>query len=350
MRIVVDARFWGKSGIGTYIENVAYYLLNNHPEHSYLFIVEKESVIQEKENVKVMICDISPFSVKEMLFFPVKEINKYDVFYTPYINIPLGVNIPIFSTIHDVLFLDEKGLVSAVGKFIRKLFLWNAVKRSKVVFTVSEFSKRRIEFYFGSKKKIVVSYCGLPNKVFGVNHRKSEKQDYFIYVGNVKPHKGLHVLVEAFNEAKKKGLASRLYIVGENKNFRTSDSSLNEKIASNKDIEFTGFVSDERLVELVSNAKALVQPSFYEGFGLPPLEALYLGTNVIISDIEVFREIYEKLPVVFFEAGNVNQLCQKLISEKSSDNSLDQIRNFIDEKYNFSQVANVIEREIRAED
>lgn len=342
MRIVVDARFIGKSGIGTYIENVVYHLLNEHSEHSYLFIVEKEGVFQEKENVKVMLCDIPPFSIKEMFFFPVKEINTYDVFYTPYINIPLGIRIPVFSTIHDVLFLDVDGLVSRLGKIVRKAFLWMAAKRSEVIYTVSNFSKSRIEYYFGQNKNVVVTYCGLPQKIKNFSNTDVPKKDYFIFVGNVKTHKGLKVLVEAFGKAKAEGLNSTLYIVGDNKNFRTQDSSFNESISSAKNIEFTGFVSNERLLELVKGAKALVLPSFYEGFGLPPLEALYLGTNAIISDIEVFREIYKKLPVQMFEAGNVEQLKMCLLTARSDFNNVDNVRRIIDCQYDFARTTDII--------
>ena len=77
-------------------------------------------------------------------------------------------------------------------------------------------------------------------------------------------------------------------------------------------------MSDEKLLREIASAAVLVQPSLYEGFGLPPLEALYLGTQPIISDIPVFKEIYGDLPVVFFKTNDVYDLSEKIIhiSEK----------------------------------
>lgn len=80
----------------------------------------------------------------------------------------------------------------------------------------------------------------------------------------------------------------------------------------NKDIIFTVYVDNKKLI---AEAKILIQPSLYEGFGIPSLEALTLGTDVILSDIEVFKEIYSDLPVSFFEANNSEKL-KEIILEK----------------------------------
>lgn len=346
MKIAVDARFVGKSGIGTYIENVVFNMLKNRPEHEYLLIVDAQCRMSWPDNVEVMICDIPPFSIKEMFFFPVSKINKCDVFYSPYINLPFGLKIPVYTTIHDVLFLDVDGLASFVGRFARKCFLWNAVRRSNAVFTVSKFSEGRIRHHFRNATNVVVTYCGVPSKVIAYEKNIIPKKDYFIFVGNVKAHKGLSVLVDAFNKAKKEGLSSKLYIVGDNKNFRTKDESFNRKISSSADIVFTGFISDRELLNMVCCAKALILPSFYEGFGLPPLEALYLGTNVILSDIDVFKEIYAELPVTFFESGNVEHLKKCIMNATETMENADCVREKIAQKYNFANVAEVIQQQI----
>jgi glycosyltransferase involved in cell wall biosynthesis len=76
---------------------------------------------------------------------------------------------------------------------------------------------------------------------------------------------------------------------------------------------FTGFISDEKLMECLSTAALLVQPSLYEGFGFPPLEAMALGTGALVSDIPVFREIYGGFPVTFFRAGDSMDLKNKMM-------------------------------------
>ena len=83
------------------------------------------------------------------------------------------------------------------------------------------------------------------------------------------------------------------------------------------------------------HAECLVQPSLYEGFGIPPLEALYLGCSVIVSDIPVFKEIYNDLPVCFFDSRNKMDLVKKLENIEKSSLPKDSIRSIIEKKYNY---------------
>ncbi len=93
---------------------------------------------------------------------------------------------------------------------------------------------------------------------------------------------------------------------------------------------------------LLSQAKFLVQPSLYEGFGIPPLQALYCGTKAVISDIPVFKEIYDGFPVVFFESGNSNDLCEKMQRTFCDESPLGEIP----EKYSYKKTASLILSEI----
>ena len=110
----------------------------------------------------------------------------------------------------------------------------------------------------------------------------------------------------------------KLMIVGSNENFRSQDSTIYSKIEKinshfKDSIVFTGFVENDMLKNLLTKAKLLVQPSLYEGFGIPPLQALKCGTNAVISDIQVFREIYGDLPVTFFKNQDSFDLKEKIL-------------------------------------
>ncbi|MDR0302488.1 MAG: glycosyltransferase, partial [Treponema sp.] len=113
-------------------------------------------------------------------------------------------------------------------------------------------------------------------------------------------------------------------------------------------VTFTGFISDEQLMEYLSTAELLVQPSLYEGFCLPPLEAMVLGTRALISDIPVLREIYDGYPVTFFRAIDHVDLKEKmleiLLKQNSSDFSLPEQ---LVEKYTFKKTASIILRETK---
>lgn len=340
MKLAIDARYLGKSGIGSFIEGVLYNLLENHKENYYLVILSDRNIHLNFENCDVIYTDIEPFTLKELFSFPVRAINKCDAFFTPYINIPYGIKIPIYSTIHDVIFLDINELVSKLGYIVRKLYIWRAIHMSKAIFTVSEFSKSRILCHFHTDKDIEVVYSGITSNLKNYTPHRIEKDDYYIYVGNIKQHKGIDLLLKAYFKAREQGLKSRLYIVGEYNNFRSS-ANLRGLLDDKDNIKFTGHVSDEKLYNLISSAKCLVLPSRYEGFGLPPLEALYLGTNVIISDIPVFKEIYKGLPVVYFKNNDVDSLTEILFEPQESID-IAKVRDSIDKRYNFTLTSNNI--------
>lgn len=349
MVIVIDCRYIGNSGIGTFVENVVDELVKHQSEHLYLLITN--TALSEKwnsSNVKALHTGARPFSLEELFSFPSEEINRCDAFFTPYISIPQGIKIPIFSTIHDMVFFDVDGLVSPVGRLIRKLYYRRAIRKSVKIFTVSNFSKERIRHHFPTKKEIVVVCNGVSASIRAQQAKRVEKKDYFVYVGNIKKHKGLKTLIEAFSMAQERGLATKLLIVGNSENFRTSDNAVAGIINNNPNIEFTGWVTNEKLVQLIAEAKALIQPSFYEGFGIPPLEALYLGTNVILSDIPAFKETYTSLPVTFFEKGNSAQLSGILQGYAPMSYDKEQIRKQIDSIYSYKLAAKIILHEMNS--
>ena len=271
--------------------------------------------------------------MKELFIFPVDEINKCEAFFTPYINIPGRIKIPVYSTIHDVIFLDLPELVSKVGLIIRKFFIWRATKASKEVFTVSMFSKERILFHFPKTKEIKIIKNCISKDIREYDVRHIAKKDYFIFVGNIKAHKGLATLLKGYEMAQQRGLTSKLLIVGSSEKFRTSDRELSSLLNKMNNVEFTGWVDDYKLCELIASSKAIVLPSRYEGFGIPPMEALYLGTNAIISDIPVLKEVYNSYPVSFFNVDNPESLCSALLQPQESID-VEKIREKINNDFN----------------
>lgn len=345
MKIAIDCRMIGSGGIGSYLTALLPFFINNY---ECLLIGSKdkiESFVSEKTTL--LYCDITTFSIKESLFFPtkyLKEINKCDIYYTPYCNIPSGIKIPIYSTIHDVVFLDIPGLAGKLGTFIRKCFYQHAINVSKSIFTVSKFSEERIKYHLNIKNKpIVVTYNAVPDWFYDDVNKSIQKENFILFVGNIKQHKGLHYLLEALEIVLSSGLNTKLKIVGNAENFRTKDNSIWQEIEKlpNNTIEFTGRISDSQLKKLYSSANLLIQPSLYEGFGMPPMEALICGTNVVISNIPVFTEIYKDFPVTFFNVKDSKDLAEKIIStyNKKSPESLPDI-------YSFEKTFNIIKNKL----
>lgn len=344
MKIALDCRMINSGGIGTYFESLLPYFLKNYE----CLLIGKSSIINKYKNNNVILCpcNVKTFSIKELFAFPkniLSQINKCSFYYSPYCNIPSGIKIPIYSTIHDVVFLDVKGLTSKIGVFVRKWFYQHAINRSKTIFTVSQFSKDRIFQNLKVKKSpIIVTYNSVP-QWFIDNKIKSQKEDYILFVGNIKQHKGLHVLLSAFEKLQQNKINTKLIIVGNSENFRTGDNTILDKINSftNGTIEFTGKISNDELKQYYAKARLLIQPSFYEGFGMPPLEALNCGTNVLLSDIPVFKEIYNDYPVYFFKTGDSEDLAKKIIENYTKEAPLS-----LPNKYSFENTFKIIQNSI----
>lgn len=330
MKIVVDCRY--KSGVGRYLEGI----LENFDfdKDEFYLIGKKDELDKITFKFEPIYCDLSPFSFKGLIKYPVSIINKCDVYFTPFFIIPYGIKIPVYSMIHDVVFLDNLDTVnSKIDYMIKKHLLKRCVKKSKKVFTVSEFSKKRIISNLGCKEnKILITHSALSKNIIGFN-KNYDKENLIVFVGNVKANKGLKTLLEAMNNVNYK-----LMIIGSKENYRTSDESIN-KYLDNPNVTFTGYLSDDEMLSCIKKAKFLIQPSTYEGFGLPPLEALYLGTKPIISDIDVFKEIYNDFDVVFFKCGSSSDLAKKI--NESNYNCKDE-REKILNKYNFNKSSNII--------
>lgn len=341
MRIAIDCRLLGSTGIGVFLANVLDNMMND-ASHSYLLIgdANKLSVYASLPHCSILSCAIGSFNPKELLLFPTREVNACDAFYTPNFNIPMGIKVPIFSTIHDILFFETENFGSFIHRLALKWYVKRALRISKTVFTVSQFSKERIKAYFNSSANIEVVNNGISLNLrkYRAENEYDGKKEGIVFLGSIKRHKGLHVLLEAYSKlrAEKGRECPSLTVIG-HVDFRTKDEEILNVIKNNKDsVNFLGAVDDRTLYDVLSRSSVLVSPSFYEGFGIPPLEAMYLGTPAIISDIPVYKEVYRDLPVTYFKAGDADDLYVKL--KQFTCHQL-AISNRIDQMYNYADTA-----------
>lgn len=213
--------------------------------------------------------------------------------------------------VHDAAFLKKEKWFKWSFRQYYKFMIPKLVNRARGVITVSEFSKKEISEKLSvnlSEVSVIYNAPAYQFMSFQRDEVQSEKSDYFLFVGSRDPRKNLRLLLKLFTlqEFEKQ----RLIVVGGNSK---SFSQLN--LAELPNVEFKNGCDDKELASLYHNAKALINPSLYEGFGLPLIEAMASGCLLILSDIEVFKEV----------AGNG----ATYFDPNSIDSASDAVRNFL---------------------
>ncbi len=339
-KVVIDCRYLTMSGIGRFLENILANLDFNKNKYT---LLGKKELIEKYKGVNYIYDNNSPFSPKSLFKTNYKLINKHDYFLIPNFIIPYGIKCKVITVFHDIIFLERKEVNRNYIEYrIKKHLIKRCMKKSQNVFTVSQFSLDRIAHY--NKKyqnKLKYTYQGVA-PAFLNQSKCLNKENYIVYVGNIKKHKGLLTLLEAYKSITKEDKSLKLYIVGDASSFKNGDEEV-EKMLNLDGVIFTGKLNDDKLIDIVKKARFLIQPSLYEGFGIPPLEALYLGTRPIISDIAVFKEVYSKLPVIFFEVNNVLSLKEKIIN---SDPNFTFDKEEANKKFSYKKFASLIENEL----
>ena len=197
-----------------------------------------------------------------------------------------------FVTLHDVAFVRYPESFSRAFRLAYQMMTPRTLRSALQIITVSEFSKSEIcSLYNIPEDKVTVIYNAVSD-VFtrGVQDPQATapKAPYIMAVSSINKQKNFQGFIEAFSELKQ--TSHQLYIVGSlNKNF--SNPGLLEKITADPRIKLLGRVSDPELAELYRHATAFVYPSFYEGFGIPPLEAQACGCPVIVSNVASLPEV-----------------------------------------------------------
>lgn len=218
-------------------------------------------------------------------------------------------------TIHDLSFLDAPDLaMPEAARFFSKR-IGRSIKKADAIIAVSEFTRSRIEEIFGKKayEKTSVIYHGSDiNKVVEKKPSFEVPEKYFLFTGTIEPRKNLATLIKGFSLALKGIKGIKLVLTGKEGPQAPEIRRLISLLKLEDDVIITGYIRREELKHLYLNAVSLVFPSHYEGFGLPVLEAAFSGIPSVVSDIEVFREIFNEYPL-YFNKDDPESLSKKLL-------------------------------------
>ena len=307
VRIAIDARKLHDYGIGTYVRNVLRYLGRIDRENEYVLLcrpVDCDSVRGFGDNFRAVKEPAANYSIKEQLHIPLLlKREGADVFHAPHYVLPPLLPCPSVVTIHDCIHLMfPEYLPNKLAYVYARTFMTIAARRSSKVLTVSEASKRDIlHFLHIPASKVEVVYNAIDDRfdrepemddVVRVRQRYQLNDPFLLYAGNIKPHKNVDRVIEAFARLKRRGFERlKLLIIGDEISKNPQLRRAVHRHQLHQHVRFLGFVPDATLAVLYRLADVFVFPSLYEGFGLPPLEAMASGTPVVTSNVSSLPEV-----------------------------------------------------------
>lgn len=325
INIAIDMRMVRHSGIGTYLRSLFPRLRALRPADRFCLLGLPER-LQEQFGAPGAGVEHAPwqspiYSVREQLRGPGCIGKGVDLLWSPHYNIPLLRRGPLVVTVHDTFHLAMPELVGGVHRRLYARVLFGAVaKKADAIICVSRFTADELVRLAGADaRKIRVVPNGVDEAWFRLRRlRRPHSRPYLLFVGNVKPNKNLRRLVTAY-ESLAAGIEQDLVIVGQREGFLTADSQVAALAAKLPErVRFTGYVDQATLEQYFAHAEALVFPSLYEGFGLPPLEAMACGCPVIASRAASLPEVCGEAALYFDprEPAQIAAAIRRLVEDR----------------------------------
>lgn len=296
MKIGIDARMYGYSGIGSYLRG----LLDNLPDEGKEAItLFGNPVALNAYRYPVISSHVPIYGIKEQIYLPgLYKKHPVDLLHVPHYNIPCRYKGTLVVTIHDLNhLLFPQFLPNRLALVYAKYMFKTAIKKAAIVIADSFNTKNDIHKHFDVKdEKVRVVYLGV-DKIFSKELTKDQIESirfhyslpkkYILYVGNLRKSKNISFLIQAFRALKKK-LKNEYSLVLVGKNFMHKtywEINKMDNVIVKEDVSW------HDLPGIYKGAKMFVFPSLYEGFGLPPLEAMACGVPVICSTAGSLPEI-----------------------------------------------------------
>lgn len=351
MRIGIDARFYGPigKGLGRYVQEVVDNIIkisfasneaNNGSDLEFVIFLSPENFdefVCDHAGVKKVVLPCPWYGWKEQLLMPFYLWREHlDLIHFPHFNVPLVVPGKFVVTIHDLILTHfptvrattRQHFIYYLKNFAYRVVIKSALVRARKIITVSEFTKADIISKFRiSADKIMVTYEGVANLAKGRDSLFVTKLDnqetlsqynipqkFLLYVGNAYPHKNLDKLLKAFSKLHLTRPDLRLVLVGKIDYFYervqavSQSYNLWQRGNINSPVIFPGYVPDAQLEIFYAEATAYIFPSLYEGFGLPPLEAMAKGCPVISSDRASLPEVLGSAALYFNPEDEIDLL------------------------------------------
>jgi glycosyltransferase involved in cell wall biosynthesis len=307
VRVAIDARKLHDYGIGTYVRNLVRTLASQPYDDSYVLLcraADMDYVRALGPRFEPLVVRAGNYSAREQISIPAALArSRVDLFHSPHYVVSPLTRCPYVVTIHDCIHLRfPQYLPNRLAPIYARTMMGLAARRARRVLTVSEASKQDILHYLRiPAEKVEVVYNALDTRLARppndddmsrVRERFQLTAPFILYAGTIKPHKNVDRLIEAYSILRRTGRTdAKLLIIGDELSKYPNLRRMVHRFQLHQHVRFLGFVPESTLSALYRLATMFVFPSLYEGFGLPPLEAMAAGAPVITSNVSSLPEV-----------------------------------------------------------
>lgn len=354
MRIVVNTRFLLKNrleGYGYYIHQLMQRITEAHPEHEFLFLFDRpydtSFIYQKNVTAKVIGPQARHFFAFKLWYdiqltlaakkFKANIILSLDGFCS------LTTKIPQILAVHDLAYIHHPNFLPARHLWFYKIYQKKFLQKATSIVTVSNYSKQDIvqQFKIAEQKINIISNAArsqfvpihFEDKEYAKRHY-AQGCEYFLFVGGIHPRKNLMQLLKAFSIFKKRQLSSMKLLVAGKLAWKYQD--VLEKLKTYKyrdEVILLDYIPERELAKVTAAAYALIYPSYFEGFGVPIIEAMQCGVPVACSNTSSMPEVAEDA-ALYFDPNNEAEIAEQMMMLYKNE----QLRSNLIEK-GFAQAA-----------
>lgn len=319
-------------GVGNYTYHVLDRLIKKRSQDVfYLYSYRRHQFFKEYSNVVCIYPKDARFGGFIWgNFFCNEHLDKLDVFWGPAQLLPYAVrgrDIYKILTVHDLAYKRFASSLNVKTKVAFSFCCLPSIRNANHIFVVSEFSKSELTHFYGRyirNKPVTITYNGVDEQIFTPVPQSSARKyiakqyglvgDFILSVCTIEPRKNLITLLEAVRLLRNEGkMYGKLCLVGEVGWKSTPLFNFIKDCQLERDLVLVGYVPTTELKYFYSACSLFVNPSIYEGFGIPNLEAFTCNAKLLVSDIPVFRELLGE-SAVYFEPQNSSELANKILA------------------------------------
>lgn len=370
MRVLIDGLFLRKNKVGgteSYLRNLLKGFSSLEKNNIYYLFLSQNTANEinfdfDRNKFKIISCNIDNSNRFNRLIYQnfilpqkIKKINPDIMFFPTYTRCINSLNgVKVVSNIHDLQYKYYPEYFSLTKKLIFNIFYPTSIKKSDYLISISNSVKNDIINFFGNKYKDKIKTIHNPidfdkisksEDVNPLNNIDVEKKNYLLSVASLLPHKNIKTLVKAFNyynENNNNNNNLKLILVGLKDKSTNKITKLIKELELQKKIIIPGYVSNETLASLYSNALIFISSSKFEGFGMPPIEAMYNNIPVITTRCASLPEVTLEEAYYYDPPDDYKKLANKInevINEYPSDEKLNEIADKVYKNYNLKKIA-----------